>query len=1507
MRLSASIQFESRGCSTRWGSIVCCALLLMAGGGARMRAQEGMTPWPDGAQGSKVRAKQFVGRRTLDGSGSISQAMQVARGQHGALVAAPRLSSLSAPWQPVGPGQVASLAYGKVTGRVGSIAIDPSDATGNTVYVGTSGGGVWKSVNAAGPVAGVTFTPLTDTLPVFSQNAGTAVIPSLSIGALSVGNGVVLAGTGDPNDATDSFYGSGILRSADGGVTWTLVDGSLDGVAGAHSFTGLGFAGFAWSSTSVGTVVAAVSSAAEGDVVNAGSAAYSVKGLYVSGDAGVTWRIATLMDGAQVVQSAQSIGTPGGVAATAVVWNAVRQRFYAAVRSHGYYESADGMTWTRLVHQPGAGLTVAACPGGGSVAGCPIFRGALAVQSATGDLFALTVDGSNRDQGLWQDVCALRGTSCASATVDFAKQISSAALEVGSGSNVIAQADYNLALAAVASGTETVLFAGAQDLYRCSFAAGAATGCVLRNTTNALNGCAAPAKVAPAQHAIGVKTTSGLPLVFVGNDGGVWRSTDGVDEQATPCSADDATHFENLNAGLGSLAEVVSFAQHPVDVGVLLVGLGANGSAATSSAAAGTPWGQVAAGEGGGVAIDAANPALWYVSTGAGVNVKQCAKGTGCGVGDFVGATVGVAQVSGDASLVDVPWLLDPALSTEVIVGTCRVWRGAVGSGTLWSAGNAISRMLAGSQSTACVGTNGLIRSLAAGGPASGAVAAQSAGSQVLYAGMAGTLDGGGSAGGHVFTMTSAGTAGGTTAWADSAASVVTNDVASAGKFNPGGFDVSSIALDGHDATGRTVYVAVMGFAGNGVNAPHVYRSVDAGVHWLNVSSNLPNAPANSVVVDPNDANTLYVALDTGVYVTTQVTSCATANCWSVYGAGLPNAPVVQLAVAGGMATGDGRTGELRAATYGRGIWQIPLLTAASPAQPAMSVSPVSLTFALQQVATLSTAQTVTVTNTGNASLTVSQVVATGDFVVTNNCVGAAVAAGATCAVQVKFLPTATGTRGGVLTVYGNVSGGQVTVALAGTGAPPAAIVLNPLTLSFAATAVGATSAAQNITISNTGGVSAAMQVPVVSGDFKMTANTCGVVLGAGVGCTVSVVFAPTAAGTRGGSVTVTDDAGVQVASLTGTGTLAATDALTPGALTFGVQQLNTASAVQVLTLTNAGDVALTLIAAQITIGDFTVVNGCGASLNAHASCSLGVAFAPKSLGAGVGALSVSDQYRVQTVALNGTGAAPPGVSLSPLGGLGFGVVGVGLSAAAQIVTLSNNGGLPLVISSSGVTGDFAVSASTCGGSLAAGASCTLQVVFVPSAAAGRVGTLTVADNATGSPHTLGLTGTGVDFALSANGPTSVTVANGKAAVFPLLLSSAGGVPGVVAFTCTGVPAHASCVVTPGSGALGGTSTVSVTVLTGSVAQVRWGRQMIWLAGLLPAGMLVRRRRKLLGLVVLCGVLGCGSGCGSGRKIPGDGSGTPVVPVTPTGTYGLVVTGTSAGLSRSVNLTVVVQ
>jgi len=711
-----------------------------------------------------------------------------------------------------------------------------------------------------------------------------------------------------------------------------------------------------------------------------------------------------------------------------------------------------------------------------------------------------------------------------------------------------------------------------------------------------------------------------------------------------------------------------------------------------------------------------------------------------------------------------------------------------------------------------------------------------------------------------------------------------------------------------------------MGFTGNGINAPHVYRSTNAGAQWTNISSNLPNAPANSVVVDPNDANTLYVAMDTGVYVTTEVASCATANCWSVYGTSLPNAPIVELAVAAAMSTGDGRTGELRAATYGRGIWQIPLLTASTSLQPVISLSPAALNFATQAVATASAPQTITVTNTGSVPLTVSQIVTTGDFNESDNCTTAPIALNSTCTIQVIFLPTVTGSRSGVLTVYGNVSGGQATAALTGNASAASAIVLTPVVLTFPSTVINATSALQNITISNTSASAIVLQTPSITGDFKLTANTCGSSLGPSVGCTVSIAFIPTASGTRSGTFSITDGAGTQTASLTGIGTSPATDALSPLTLTFAAQQITTSSPAQQVTLTNSGDLPLTLIAAQITSGDFTAVNSCGNSLNPHSTCSIGIAFQPKNVGALTGLLSVSDQYRTQTVTLNGIGVAPPGVSLAPFSTVTFPNTGVGLTSAAQTVTLTNNGGVQLLLQSTALTGDFSIvpGSNNCGTTLAVNAACTMQVVFIPSAGGPRSGLLTITDNAQSSPQTLQLTGSGVDFTLTPDGSTSVTITSGQNAVFPLLLTSAANVPGTVTFTCPGIPANATCNITPASVALGNTTTVSLTILTGvtttssAVPVPLKKNRVLWLAALLPLSFLGLRRHRLPRLAagaLLCMLLAA-SGCGAGREIPlvsGPGSGSSAGPPTPAGTYTVVASAGSAGLTRTVNLTLIVQ
>ena len=240
---------------------------------------------------------------------------------------------------------------------------------------------------------------------------------------------------------------------ADGGLTWSAIAYTADHI---YSFLGEGFSGFAWSTTNPQLVVAAVSQAYEGTLVNAPIQNLSYAGLYYSTDAGASWSLARITDGPgnDVQGPAGSFSGPNGNSATAVVWNPVRQLFIAAVRFHGYYQSFDGITWTRMLAQPDTALTSRLCPANpgtiGSIA-CPIFRGALAVNPLSGDTFAWTVDLYNQDQGLWEDVCAISGGECSNEAIAFAQRWSTTPLQKNTmmGPVTIANGDYNLVLAAV--------------------------------------------------------------------------------------------------------------------------------------------------------------------------------------------------------------------------------------------------------------------------------------------------------------------------------------------------------------------------------------------------------------------------------------------------------------------------------------------------------------------------------------------------------------------------------------------------------------------------------------------------------------------------------------------------------------------------------------------------------------------------------------------------------------------------------------------------------------------------------------------------------------------------------------------------------------------------------------------------------------------------------------------------------------------------------------------------
>ena len=212
------------------------------------------------------------------------------------------------------------------------------------------------------------------------------------------------------------------------------------------------------------------------------------------------------------------------------------------------------------------------------------------------------------------------------------------------------------------------------------------------------------------------------------------------------------------------------------------------------------------------------------------------------------------------------------------------------------------------------------------------------------------------------------------------------------------------------------------------------------------------------------------------------------------------------------------------------------------PPYPASGVtaSPGALSFGSVVTGTTSAAQTVTVSNPTGSAAAVSSIAATGDFSQTNTC-GSSIAANGSCTVSVKFAPTATGARTGTLTV--NAGGVTSTVSLTGTGTAPGP-VLNaaPASLSFAGTDVGSSSAAQAVTVTNSGTAAATVSGVTATGDFSQTNNCSSVATGSS--CTVNVTFKPTASGTRTGTLTVTSNANNSPAtvSLTGSGIGATTN-----------------------------------------------------------------------------------------------------------------------------------------------------------------------------------------------------------------------------------------------------------------------------------------------------------------------------------------------------------------------------
>jgi hypothetical protein len=387
----------------------------------------------------------------------------------------------------------------------------------------------------------------------------------------------------------------------------------------------------------------------------------------------------------------------------------------------------------------------------------------------------------------------------------------------------------------------------------------------------------------------------------------------------------------------------------------------------------------------------------------------------------------------------------------------------------------------------------------------------------------------------------------------------------------------------------------------------------------------------------------------------------------------------------------------------------------------------------------------------------------------------------------------------------------------------------SPASLSFANQVLNTTSNAQPVTLSATG--NSCLKVSLaVTGDFAQS-NTCGAGVPAGQSCVVNVTFTPTATGTRTGVLSLNGNAAS--VSLSGTGFIPAAASVSPSSINFGNLVVGTESPAQTVTVSNTGGSTLHINSLLVS-GDpdfFTLTNNCvgGPGVAPGGTCSAQVVFFPHSAGAGSATLTIGSDASngPVSVALSGTGVNPPVSSVSP-SSINFGNLVVGTESPAQTVTVSNTGGSTLHINSLLVSGDpdfFTLTNNCVGGpGVAPGGTCSAQVVFFPHTAGAGSATLTIGSDALNGPVSVSLSGTGVDFALSAS-PSSLSVRSGHQVQTAITVSAVGGsFNNAVGLGCSGLPRGAVCSFSPASvtpGATSSSSTLTINTQSGGTKTPR--------------------------------------------------------------------------------------
>ena len=416
-------------------------------------------------------------------------------------------------------------------------------------------------------------------------------------------------------------------------------------------------------------------------------------------------------------------------------------------------------------------------------------------------------------------------------------------------------------------------------------------------------------------------------------------------------------------------------------------------------------------------------------------------------------------------------------------------------------------------------------------------------------------------------------------------------------------------------------------------------------------------------------------------------------------------------------------------------------------AQPGLTIAPAS--FAYGSVTDGQTkSQTFTLTNTGATSLTISQLSVSGaGYSLSGLATPSTIAAGASATFSALFAPTTAGSLPGTITIISNAPGSPSTVALSGTGvAGTVTLSANPTSLAFGNVNAGTTSS-KSVTLTNSGTANVTISQVTVSGkDVTTSGVTTPVTLAPGQNQTLNVAFKPTAAETVSGNVTVTTTQGTNtVVSVSGTGVQAAIS-LTPSSANFGSVTVGAPNS-QTIQVTNSGNAVLTVTQANVTGTGFSTTGlTLPLSINPGLSSTFNAQYQPASAGSASGSITIVSNAATSpsVVALTGTGVAASQVLSLSTNSVSFGNVNTGTNST-QTVTVTNTGNSNVQISQIAASGaGFSLSGAGAPVTLTPSQKLTISVIFSPTVAGSASGSVTITSNATGSPATISLSGSGV-------------------------------------------------------------------------------------------------------------------------------------------------------------------